>query len=382
VRIASIDTTIVDIPCTRPHRFAGTEMTVQTYLLVRVETADGAVGVGEGVSPGGPWWSGEGIETQQAMIEHHLAPHLRAMADVRLATLVPELDRVAHGNDFAKAAVEMAVFDAVGRSLDLPVSALLAGGPARSTIPVRWALGAADAETVLTEAKQRMAEGFGALKLKMGALPIDEDLERVDAVVGALGPDVDVLVDPNGAWDLRTAGWALAELERIGVAVVEQPVPRDALHWLARLADRPGRLTVMADESVCRPADALAAVAAGACDAVAVKVGKAGGLLRAYAVGAIASAAGLRCYGGTALESSVGAAAAAHVFSVLPELSMGCELVGPLLLTEDVVADPVAYDAGSIVVPTGPGLGVEVDWGRVRAHAREPGSGRLRITSK
>jgi L-alanine-DL-glutamate epimerase-like enolase superfamily enzyme len=105
---------------------------------------------------------------------------------------------------------------------------------------------------------------------------------------------------------------------------------------------------------------------------VAVKVAKAGGLVRGMTVGGICAAAGLRCYGGTALESSLGTAASAHLFSVLPDLSMGCELVGPLLLTDDVVTTPLRYEDGELVVPTGPGLGVEIDWAKVEEHRRLP----------
>jgi muconate/chloromuconate cycloisomerase len=370
--VRSVTTTIIDLPSLRPHRFAGLEMKHQSYLLVKVETADGFVGVGEGVSPGGPWWGGEGIESQQAMVESHLGPLLVGLDEVRLPTVVQQLDAVAHANPFAKAALEMALFDAMGKRLGLPVSALLGGGPARDRLPVRWAVGAASADNVVEEGRDRLRSGHHGLKLKMGALAPRQDLARVAAIIERLGPGVDVLVDPNGTWDRRAATWMVDELEQLGVTTVEQPVDRDDVAGLAHLTARATTISIMADEAICRPLDALRVAPTGACDAVAVKVAKAGGLVRGMTVGGICAAAGLRCYGGTALESSLGTAASAHLFSVLPDLSMGCELVGPLLLTDDVVTTPLRYEDGELVVPTGRGLGVEIDWAKVEEHRRLP----------
>jgi muconate/chloromuconate cycloisomerase len=370
LEVERVSTCIVDVPSVRPHRFAGHEMKHQSYLIVRIDTTDGHVGVGEGVSPGGPWWSGESVESQQAMIEHHFGPLLVDQGPVTLPTVVDRLDRAAYANEFAKAAIEMALFDALGRRLGLPVSALLGGGPCRWRIPVRWSIGAAGVEAVVDEARLQLERGHRSIKLKMGALDPADDVARVAAIVDALGREVDVLVDPNGTWDRKTATWALDELEQAGVTIVEQPVKRDDLDGMVHLTRRATRISILADESACRPADALRLSRRRACDGVAVKVAKAGGLLRAYSVGAIAATADLACYGGSALESSIGTAASAHLFASLPQLSAGCELVGPLLLTDDIVVEPVTYAGGDLVVPTGPGLGVEVDWEKVDQYRR------------
>jgi muconate cycloisomerase len=277
---------------------------------------------------------------------------------------------VAYGNDFAKAAIEMAMFDAVGKKLDVPVHTLLGGGAARESIPVRWALSGLGIDDAILEATARRALGHRSMKLKMGALPPRDDLARVAAIIDGVGTDIDYLVDPNGSWDLRTATWMMVELERLGVATVEQPVRRDDLCAMAELVRRSNHISVMADEAVCRPADALRAVKARACDSVAIKVGKAGGLLRGSAVAAITTAAGMGCYGGSSLESSIGTAAAAHLFASLPALTEGCELVGPQLLVDDIVVTPIEYHDGSVMIPKGPGLGVELDWDKVRAYSR------------
>ncbi|SFC19660.1 muconate/chloromuconate family cycloisomerase [Streptomyces aidingensis] len=371
-RVTAIDTTVVDLPIRRTHRFSGHGIDHQSYLVVRLRTDAGHTGVGEGVSPGGPWWSGESVEGEQQMIEHYLAPALIGRSCLDLHGAAAAMDKVAYGNDFAKAALETALLDAAGQALGVPAYVLLGGAAARERIPVRWALSAVGVAEVAQEAAERIAEGHRALKLKMGALPLEEDLRRVARLIDKIGDGVDYLVDPNGAWDFRTAAAAVHELEAAGVGTVEQPLARSDLAGMAALGRRATALRLMADESVCRPGDAIAAVAARACDAVSVKPGKAGGPLRAVRVAAVAAAAGLSCYGGTALETSIGTAAAAHVYACLPELPLGCELVGPLLLAGDLTTEPVRYRDGDLLVPAGPGLGVQVDWDQVARYARRP----------
>ncbi|GAA5119423.1 muconate/chloromuconate family cycloisomerase [Haloechinothrix salitolerans] len=369
-QVTSIDTTIIDVPTRRPHRFAEHSIERQSYLIVRLHTDGGPVGIGEGVSPGGPWWSGESIEGQQQIIEHYLAPALLGTDCLDLHHAVAAMDRVAYGNDFAKAALEMALIDAAARVRDVPAYVLLGGAAARDRISLRWALPALGGTEVVQEAAERLGEGCAGLKLKMGALTPEEDIRRAGLLVDKIGADVDYLADPNGVWDFRTAAWAIRELEAIGVRTLEQPIDRDDLAGMASLCRRSTAIRLMADESVCRPADAVAAVTARACDAVSIKPGKAGGLLRAARVASIAAAGGVACYGGTALESSIGTAAAMHLFAALPSLPLGCELVGPLLLADDVTVEPLRHSDGYLHVPTGPGLGVRIDEDKLARYAR------------
>lgn len=235
---------------------------------------------------------------------------------------------------------------------------------------MRWALSGRGGAEVAQEAADRLAQGHRSLKFKMGALPPKDDLHRVAQLVDKIGSDVDYLADPNGVWDFRTAAWAIRELQAIGVRTLEQPVLRADLAGMAALGQRATAIRLMADESVCRPSDAVAAASARACDSVSVKPGKAGGLHRAAQVASVATAAGLACYGGTALETSIGTAAAAHLFAAMPDLQLDCELIGPLLLADDLTTEPVRYSDGELHVPTGRGLGVHVDWDKVDRYAR------------
>lgn len=370
LHVSSIDTTIVDLPLRRPHRFARHVIDRQTYLIVRLVTDAGTIGVGEGVSPGGPWWNGESVEGQQQMVEHYIAPALIGSDCLDLQGALLRMDQVAYANDFAKAAVEMALTDAAARAHGVPAHVLIGGAATRRSFPVRWALSGLGEEPVVQDAAEHIALGHRALKLKMGALDPEEDLRRVALLLDKIGEELDYIADPNCSWDYRTAVWAVRELEAMGVRAVEQPLERSDLSGMADLCERTTRIRLIADESVCRPADAVAVARHRACDAVAVKPAKAGGLRRAARVASIIDSANMSCYGGTALESSLGTAAAAQLFASMDQLDMGCELIGPLLLADDLVVKPLSYRDGNLQLPDGPGLGVEVDWDQVGRYAR------------
>jgi muconate/chloromuconate cycloisomerase len=362
--VSGVRTTIVDLPIRRSHRFAHHSIDTQSYLLVEIMTDAGLVGIGEGVSPGGPWWSGESIEGQKQIIDRYFTPELIGSDAEDLVGIRRKLDRIAYGNLFAKSALEMALLDATGLAHGIPLSTLL-GGATRTSLPVRWPLSGSGTNRVLEDAAERIALGYTSIKFKMGALPPQEDVRRAGELVDKLGHDLDYVGDPNGTWDLRTATWAVRELESIGLAAVEQPVARRDLAGLAELRAQATSIDVMADESVCVPADALEAVRARACDSVSVKPGKAGGLRAAALVASIIDTAAIGCYGGTALEGPVGTAASAHLFASLPQLRFGCELVGPLLLTDSITTTPLRYEGGQLHIPTGPGLGVQLDHDKV-----------------
>ena len=369
LRVAALETRLLDIPLIRPHRFAVATMQTQGVLLVRLVTEDGIVGWGEGVVPGGPWWGGESVEGMAALVERHLTPLVIGQDVLRPEALSRRLERLVAGAPFARASVEMAVWDAAGRALGVPVHQLL-GGVHRARLPVTWALGAEPADAVVDEARRLLAEGrHASFKLKMGAAPPDADVARVTAVATELAGAAPLAVDLNGAWDEHTARRWLPGLAAAGVHLVEQPLPAANLSGLARLRERSGA-AIMADESVWTPADALHVARADAADVFALKIGKSGGLSAVRRIAAIAEAAGVGCYGGTTIETSLGTAASAHLFCATAALGHGTELFGPLLLDDDIATVAVRYEDGDLVLGTGPGFGITVDEEKVQKYAR------------
>jgi muconate cycloisomerase len=367
--VTSVETTILDIPLRRPHRFSVLTIDHQPVLLVRVRTADGVLGLGEGVVPGGPWWGGESVESMKVCIDDYLAPLTVGEDATRVEALRARMDRLVAANPFAKAALETALWDAWGRTAGLPLYELL-GGLYRESIPVTWALGAASADEIVAEATAKLDAGeHTTFKLKMGADDPACDVARIAKIAASLAPRAGIRVDLNASWDELTATRYLPRLAEAGVELIEQPTPAwdvDALARLSALLDIP----VMADESLRTEHDAFRLAAAHAADVFALKVPKSGGYTVTRRIAAVAHAAGIPCHGGTAIESALGTVATLHLCCATPGVTYGSELFGPLLMTDSPLTEPLDYRDGALHVPTGPGLGVELDDDAVRRLAR------------
>jgi muconate cycloisomerase len=367
--IESVSTTLVDVPLIRPHKFSVHSMTHQSMVIVRLRTSDGIEGIGEAVVPGGPWWGGESIEGIKALIDRYIAPLLTGQDASRVGAVAAFLDRAIAGGQFAKAAVEMALWDARGKALSVPLFELL-GGLYRDRIPVTWAVGADPGDTVIREIEEKLAAGsHRSFKLKMGASEPAEDVARIGEVAAALATVTSLRVDLNGAWDEPTATRWLPALEAAGIELIEQPLPAWNLDGLARLASRL-EVPLMADESIRTPHDGARVARDQAASVLSVKIAKCGGLLAVQRIAAIAEGAGISCHGGTTIESSIGTAASAHLFCATPGVSAGSELFGPLLLDGDLVEEPIHYENGDVTPPAGPGLGVTLDEEMIDRYAR------------
>ena len=369
--IREVKTEILDLPIRRPHRFAFQTMNHQSHVLVRIRTEEGLEGIGEGVTAGGPWWGGESVETIKVVIDTYLAPLLTGEDAARSEYLLEKMDRVAAGNQFAKAAIEMACYDLLGKSLGVPLCDLL-GGLYSESLPVAWALGAGgETKANIAEAQEKLdANLHSRFKVKVRAVEADADVERVAQLSKALGEEAHLIIDPNQSWDGVTAIRLLPRLAEAGVSLLEQPLPRWDLDGMARLVEME-LVPIMADEGMYSVQDALAFAKRRAAHVFSLKTHKSGGLTRTNKTAAVAEAAGIRCYGGTTLETSVGTAASLHLYCTMPNLTEGCELFGPLLLADDIVEEPVEYRDFQVWVPRGPGLGVRLDEEKV-SHYRRP----------
>ncbi|CAM3185341.1 muconate/chloromuconate family cycloisomerase [Prescottella defluvii] len=368
--VVSVETTIIDVPLVRPHKFATTTAEKQPILLVAITTAGGVTGHGEGVVPGGPWWGGESVETMKVIVDRYIAPCIVGRGVDEITGIMVDLEGIVANARFAKAAVDVALHDAYARHLGVGVHTLL-GGAFRTGVDVRWALGAAPVEEILEEVAHKMEARLNfSFKLKMGALDPAVDTERVVSIAQSLGGKAGVSIDVNARWDRLTALRFVPELVDGGVELVEQPTPAEQVEVLAEL-NRLVAAPVMADESVHTPHDALGIAKLGAADVLAVKTTKCGGLQRSKEVVAVAKAAGIRCHGATSIEGPIGTAASIHFACAEPGINFGTELFGPQLFAVELLQTPLDYSEGQVHLPPGPGLGVELDMDVVRHLARD-----------
>src|SRR4051794_22609153 len=236
--VREVRSAIVDVPTVRKHKLSNTSVTSQNYVLVQVRLANGVEGIGEAATLGGPRWSEESVEAMKANIDAYLAPAIVGQrADLFEAAGV-RLDQAAKRNNAAKAAVETALFDAVGKTLGLPASALL-GGAVRDRIPVLWTLASGDPAQEVDEARAKLdARLHRTFKVKIGAQAPEADMARMRHLARALEGQADLIVDANQAWDETVSMRCLPQLAEMGVRLVEQPVPAWNVGAMARLRAR------------------------------------------------------------------------------------------------------------------------------------------------
>ena len=369
-KIEVVETIILDVPTIRPHVLSVATMQSQTMVLIRIRCADGVEGLGEGTTIGGLSYGGESPEGIKLAIDTYFAPILIGADASRPALIMERLRRSIVDNRFAKNAVETALLDAQGKRLGVPVSELL-GGRVHDRLPVLWTLASGDTAQDIAEAEAVLATGrHAAFKLKIGKRSVREDVAHVAAIKRALGDRASIRVDVNQAWSEAAAKRALPLLAEAGVDLVEQPIRSDAASGMARLTAM-GLVPIMADEALHGPESGYALARAQAADVFALKIAQAGGLMECKRLAGVAQSAGVALYGGTMLEGPIGTIASAQLFATLPEIEFGTELFGPLLLTEELLVEPLHYADGCLTVPSGPGLGLQLNEDAIAALRRD-----------
>lgn len=368
--VERIETRILDIPTIRAHKLSFGAIRQQSPVIVQLWLKGGACGFGEAATIGGPSWNEESPESIRHAIDTHIAPVVIGEGAGRFEALLARMDAACKGNLFAKSAVELALLDAVARAQNLPVWQLL-GGKRHQSLPLAWTLASGDVSVDVEEAQRMLAERRHRIfKIKIGAREPAADVAHVSQIARALAGQASLTVDVNQAWDGNTARRYLPQLVENGVSLIEQPVARWNVEALKSLTAALAPALIMADETVCTPQDAMMLARQRACHVFSLKVAKHGGLLRTRKVAAIAEAADIDWYGGTMLETSLGSAASAHVFSTLGSSHHGCELFGPQLLVDDIVETRMPVQDYALQLPDGPGFGVEVSLSQLQRFDR------------
>lgn len=369
-QIERVRTIIVDVPTIRGHVLSMTTMMKQSAVIVQIDFSDGSVGLGEGTSIGGLSYGAESPESIKLAIDTYIAPTLQGLDGNDVAKLTCLIQKTVQGNPIARCAVETALWDGLARRLNVSVAQLF-GGAVRESMPVAWTLASGNSDKDIAEAEQMLAERrHNIFKLKIGKRSVREDIAHVSAIKKVVGDRASLRVDCNQAWSMFDARWGLKGLQEIGVDLVEQPIRSKGVASLKSLSDT-YEIAVMADEALQGPEDAMRLAADRSVDVFAVKIGQSGGLKRASEVIAIAHAANIGVYGGTMLETGIGTAASAQLFATADALEWGTELFGPLLLTDEILAEPLSYSDFSLTLPKGPGIGVTLDDDKIEFYRRD-----------
>jgi muconate cycloisomerase len=362
MKITRIECIPVDVPIVPEFQITGSlgSHLKSPFLLVRVHTDEGLTGLGEVSCT--PVWSGEDQVTAAHLITDLLEPALAGEDPCDIERLTLKIRRAVASNPFTKSALEMALWDILGKSVGLPLYRLL-GGKVRETVPIKMSVSGAEPLRAARLAEWALGKNLKALKVKVG-IEHEADMARVKAVRAAIGPDIRLGVDANGGWTPRVAIATIRRLfEECNVYFAEQPVAPLDVQWMADVR-RNVPVPVMADESCYTLQDAMALARAGAADIFSVYVGKGGGIGPARKIAAVAEAAGLTCTVGSNLELGVASAAMAHLATATPGVGaeeFPCDILGPLGYADDLLVEPLEVCNGAVRAPDKPGLGVELD---------------------
>ncbi|MBX7430711.1 enolase [Mycobacterium sp. Y57] len=356
MKITAVEAIPFAIPYAKPLKFASGEVQAAEHVLVRIHTDEGVVGTAE--APPRPFTYGETQDGIIAVIRQIFAPQIVGLTLTEREVVTARLARTV-GNPTAKAAIDMALWDALGRSLGLSVSALLGGYTTR--MKVCHMLGFDAPDRMVAEA-QRIRDEYGitTFKVKVGRRPVSLDTTVVRALRSHFGDAVDLYVDGNRGWTAAESLRAMKDMSDLDLLFAEELCPADDVmgrRWLVAHCDVP----FIADESVPSPADVTREVLAGSATAISIKTARTG-FTGSRRVHHLAEGLGLEVVIGNQIDGQIGTACAVAFGSAYELTSRRAgELSNFLDMADDLLTTPLRIHDGELHVPPGPGLGIDID---------------------
>lgn len=361
--ISSVDVFPVNLPMLQSFSISGGQVGNKSvgapHVYVRITTEDGLEGWGE--ARPSHRWSYETLETVVSTIKMYFTDALKGMSIYDIEKIHTSMDQqissgITRGQPIAKAAVDMAIMDLIGKTNNQSLAHVFLS-KLHNKISLSYLISATNENDAAEKARTAKAEGFSGVDVKIGIDP-KKDISILKTVKEIV-PDMFFRVDANQAYQLKAAMRLSREMEEIGVNVFEQPLAAGDLLGHAKLREFT-TIPIALDESIWTPEDVVRAIQLQACDAIVIKATKMGGISRAKRCGEIAKAAGMELLGGGLTESSLGLYASAHVFHAL-NITTPVDLNGPLFLKDDPSKIRAEINRGEVLLPSGPGIGWEVD---------------------
>lgn len=356
MKIMKLETIQLRVPLSCPVNMSIGSVNEVDHTIIKIFTDEGIVGLGEAATELGPIFSEEFQKSVINVIENYIKPILIGEAPSDIERILDRMDEVAKGNWFAKSAVEMALYDIVGKTWKVPVYQLL-GGLYRSKAIVTTGANTMNPQKDAELSMNAVKEGCKLIKLKVGTVDSKIDIKRVKAVRKNVGMDIPIIVDANGAWRAEEAIRIIRQIEDYNI-IVEQPLPRGDDRGLRKIRSTV-KVPIMLDESVFSPQDAINAIINETADIFSIKISKAGGLYRAKKIAAIAEAAGITCFVGGMEELGIGIAAGLNFVMSTRNIKYGTELKPNA--PHGIVTPDIKIEEGYIYTPEGPGLGINLN---------------------
>ncbi len=357
MKITDIKVTNLNCKLKKPLKIAKMIRNKSNSTIVKITTDQGIYGYGEATFA--HFFSGETQSSARHVIENFIAPLIKGKNPIDLLPMIDSINNSIAGNPFAKAAVEIALWDIIGKFLKVPVYTLL-GGARRRKIPVCQSISYGEPDEMAEEAIFHVKAGFKTLKIYCGRESLDQDLQRIKTIKDSINNNVKIYVEANQRWNYKDVKKILPDLENLGILFIEQPIPITQRREL-KLIRESTILPLALDESVFTPEDIVQAVLDGSIDIANIYVLKAGGIYTAKKEVEIAEALGLRVFIGSLNELSISTMAGAHIASIIQDNLYPSYLVGPLLYESDFLIEPIKIENGLLFLNDKPGLGINVD---------------------
>ncbi len=339
-------------------------------LIVRVETGDGIEGWGE-ATQGRPGNTYETLETMEIMVQKYFGPALVGMDLEDTGAVLEKLHSTRYGHPLTKAAVETAIYDALGKRYQAPLYRFF-GGPFRREIELVGGLGLdLGQEKIGTHVRKLKQQGYNTFKIKIGQKDRTKDVARVAAVREAVGKEAAIRVDGNATYTFVEARELLSELAKFNITDAEQPLARGDLKSMAELR-KTTPVPIAAQESVSSPEEAHAVLAENAADLLKIKLTHIGGFQRALQVAAVVGTKGLPVVVGQGSACTpILSAAEMHLHASLKNAQPGGEMTGFLRLGEQDIFTPIQVESGRAILSDEPGLGIQVNKEKLRELSRK-----------
>ena len=359
----------IAIPFAQPYRLSkayGTRTDAHAVIL-KMHTDDGVVGLGE-ADPLNPF-TDETPGTVLAVMRDTIGPRLLGRDPTRVGARVSLLEGAVRGNLTSKGAIDMALHDILGKVRGVPVSVLL-GGHLHAELPILWGIGSGSPAEDAAAIEELMASGCRTVMIKMGALPIADEIKRMIAARRRFEDQLHLVVDANQGWDMAQALAFIRGIKGHPPDLMEQPVQ----HWnhegLRRIRDR-SPCPVSADESLSSIYDAAALIRAEAVDVFSLKVSKNGGISNCRQIAQAADTFGLKCLMNSMLEFGISQAASLQVGCTLGNLlPIGHAYGSVVRMADDVTDFGRNISAATVRLPSSDGLGVAVDDDKLKKYTR------------
>lgn len=365
MKITEVEALPFAIPYRKPLRFASGSVTAAEHVLVRIRTDEGLVGEAEALPR--PFTYGETQASVLAAVRDLFAPAVVGRRPTEREAVREDLDRTV-ANPAAKSAVDMALWDLIGKEADQPVVELLGGYADR--MRVAHMVGFAPPAEMVAEAERvRDEHGITAFKVKVGRRPPRQDVEACRALRAALGDDIELYVDGNRGWTASEALRALRAMEDLDLTLAEELCPADDVlgrRWLVERSPVP----FVADESATRPGEVTRELLSGSATAISIKVARTG-FSASQRVLHQCEGLGVEVVVGNQIDGQIGTACsvafgAAHRATA----RRPGELSNFLDMRDDLLAEPLRIIGGELAAPGGPGLGLHLDPDKL-AHYRQ-----------